>query len=54
MRSASLRAASRNATSFIRLSACSGVLVRTWFTVQTSRFGESKLIMNGGATVRFQ
>src|ERR1044072_4725707 len=41
-------------TSFIRFSACNGVFVRVSTTAHVSRFGESKVAMNGGPTVRRQ
>ena len=49
-----MRAASTNVTSFISVSACSGVLVRVSRTEQASRPEASKVIIDGGAIVRFQ
>ena len=48
------RAASTKVTSFIRFSACSGVLVRVSRTTQLSRWAASKFTIMGGAMVRFQ
>ena len=53
-RSANTRAASTNVTSFIRSSACSGVLVNTGLTMWLSRAEASKLAMDGGGIVRLQ
>jgi hypothetical protein len=53
-RSASFRAASTYCTSFIRASACSGVLVRPRRNVQTSRLGASKVDMEGYGFERLQ
>ena len=53
-RCARTRAASTKVTSFIRFSACNGVLVRDSRTVQLSRIAESKFAINGGGAVRFQ
>src|SRR3974377_478589 len=53
IRSASLRDASTNVTSFIRSSAWSGELVRVSSTAHCSRLGEAKFIMNGAGTGRF-
>ena len=54
MRSANLRAASTYVGSFIKMSACRGVLVRSRRTVQASREGASRIAICGGAAVRFQ
>src|SRR5215813_5464229 len=54
IRAASILAASTYATSFIRFSAWSGVLVRVSRTVQYSRAEASKTLIAGGITVRFQ
>jgi hypothetical protein len=53
-RSASTRAASTNCGSFSSTSACSGVVVTSRFAVQTSRDTASKLIIDGGGSVRRQ
>ncbi len=50
---ASARAASTYVTSFIRLSAWSGVLVRVGCTTAYSRVDASKAIIDGGPRVRF-
>ena len=54
IRSPSLRAASTNVTSFSRVKACKGVLVRFVRTVQFSRSAASSTAIVGGASVRFQ
>ena len=54
MRCAMTRAASRYVTSFINISACSGVLVLVSRTTQASRPAESNVIIDGGGTARFQ
>ena len=48
------RAASTNCGSFSVTSACSGVLVRSRRTVQTSRLGALKMSIDAGGAARFQ